>query len=229
MTNPIAPITEDDIANFLVNTPDFFERHAELLATVQLSSPHGQRAVSLQERQVRMLRDKVRFLELRLQDMIRNSNENLLISERMHRWACLLFRASAPVQLPELLTSELRLQFNLPQSAVKLWDLAPAYADEPFAQGASEDAKIFAASLASPYCGANAGFEAVSWLDDPEQAKSVALIPLRPAGKGMLEPAFGMLVLASPDPQRFHAGMGTEFLERFADIASAALGPLRCP
>jgi hypothetical protein len=22
------PITEDDIANFLVNTPDFFERHA---------------------------------------------------------------------------------------------------------------------------------------------------------------------------------------------------------
>ena len=29
------PITEDDIANFLANTPDFFERHATLLATVQ--------------------------------------------------------------------------------------------------------------------------------------------------------------------------------------------------
>ena len=38
-------ITEDDIANFLANTPDFFERHAELLASVQLSSGHGGRAV----------------------------------------------------------------------------------------------------------------------------------------------------------------------------------------
>ena len=45
------PITEDDIANYLANTPDFFERHAELLASVQLSSPHGTRAVSLQERE----------------------------------------------------------------------------------------------------------------------------------------------------------------------------------
>ena len=53
------PITEDDIANFLANTPDFFERHAELLATVQLSSGHGTRAVSLQERQAGMLRDKI--------------------------------------------------------------------------------------------------------------------------------------------------------------------------
>ena len=33
MSNPITPITEDDIANFLVNTPDFFERHAALLST----------------------------------------------------------------------------------------------------------------------------------------------------------------------------------------------------
>jgi uncharacterized protein YigA (DUF484 family) len=37
-----------------------FERHAELLATVQLSSGHGSRAVSLQERQAGMLREKIR-------------------------------------------------------------------------------------------------------------------------------------------------------------------------
>src|SRR5574343_293477 len=63
------PITEDDIADFLLNTPDFFERHAELLATVQLTSPHGHRAVGLQERQAEMLREKIRVLELRMMDM----------------------------------------------------------------------------------------------------------------------------------------------------------------
>ena len=56
-------ITEHDIANYLANTPGFFERHAELLASIQLTSPHGQRAVSLQERQMEMLREKISGLE----------------------------------------------------------------------------------------------------------------------------------------------------------------------
>ena len=53
-------ITEADIANYLATSPGFFERHAELLGTIQLTSPHGQRAVSLQERQMEMLRDKIK-------------------------------------------------------------------------------------------------------------------------------------------------------------------------
>ena len=40
----IQGITESDIANYLANPPGFFERHAELLGTVQLTSPHGLRA-----------------------------------------------------------------------------------------------------------------------------------------------------------------------------------------
>jgi len=52
-------ITEDEIANYLIHTPGFFERQAGLLAAVQLVSPHGGRAVSLQERQMEMLRDKI--------------------------------------------------------------------------------------------------------------------------------------------------------------------------
>ncbi len=80
------PITEDDIANFLIHTPDFFDRHAELLATVRLTSPHGQRAVSLQERQAEMLREKIRALELRQMEMMRHGTENEVLMERLHRW-----------------------------------------------------------------------------------------------------------------------------------------------
>ena len=39
--------------------------------------------------------------------------------------------------------------------------------------------------------------------------------------------ASGLLVLASPDPERFHSGMGTDFLERLGELASAALTRLR--
>ena len=70
-------ITEDDIANYLANSPGFFERHAELLGRVQLTSPHGQRAVSLQERQMEMLRDKIKGLERQIIEMIRHGQENV--------------------------------------------------------------------------------------------------------------------------------------------------------
>jgi hypothetical protein len=36
-----------------------------------------------------------------------------------------------------------------------------------------------------------------------------------------------MLVLASPDPERFQDGMGTDFLERIGELAGAALSRLR--
>lgn len=221
------PITEDDIVNFLANTPDFFERHAELLATVQLTSPHGKRAVSLQERQAEMLRDKIRALEHRVMAMIRNVNENVILSDRMLRWACSLFLAKDLLALPGQIADEIATQFSVPQVGIKMWGVAPAFAQADFANGVSEDAKVFASSLTEPFCGVNAGFDAVNWLPDPAAASSLAILPLRVGPTSSATPAFGMLVLASPDSQRFTSAMGTDFLERVAELASAALSRLK--
>ncbi len=226
-TDGMNPITEDDIANYLANTPDFFSRHAQLLAAVQLSSPHGTRAVSLQERQAEMLREKIKALEHRLMDMVRHGNENVIIADRLHRWARNLFQVQSGRALPATIAAEIQNQFMVPQVAIKLWDVDSRYGAEVFAEGVSEDAKSFASSLTQPYCGVNSGFEAVNWLQDTAMAMSVALIPLREGSANGTGPAFGMLVLASPDPQRFQSGMGTDFLERIAELASAALSRLR--
>ena len=227
--NPTAmnPITEDDIANYLVNTPDFFERHAALLATVQLSSPHGNRAVSLQERQAEMLREKIRMLEHRIMDMIRNGNDNLAVSDRLLRWARDLFLLHDVRALPELIAHSIAEQFSVPQVAVRVWGVSAEFSDAAFVQGVSEDARLFASSLPEPFCGINSGFEAAHWLAQPEQATSLALLPLRGGMDANTAPAFGMLVLASPDAQRFASTMGTDFLQRIADLASAALVRLR--
>ena len=224
---PMNPITEDDIANYLVNTPNFFERHASLLASVQLTSPHGNRAVSLQERQAEMLREKIKALEHRVMDMVRHGNENMIISDRLQRWARNLFLVHSGRALPATIAAEIQSQFMVPQVAIKVWDVDSRYGKEPFADGVGDDAKAFASSLTQPYVGVNSGFEAVKWLDDPALALSIALIPLRHGISNEPSPAFGMLVLASPDPQRFSTGMGTDFLERIAELASAALSRLR--
>jgi uncharacterized protein YigA (DUF484 family) len=225
--NDMNPITEDDIATWLANTPDFFERHASLLAAVQLTSPHGNRAVSLQERQAEMLREKIKALEHRVMDMVRHGNENMIIADRLHRWARSLFLVQSGRALPATVAAEIQWQFMVPQVAIKVWDVDSRYGKEPFAGGVTDDAKAFASSLTQPYVGVNSGFEAVKWLEDPQAALSIALIPLREGALDAASPAFGMLVLASPDPQRFSAGMGTDFLERIAELASAALSRLR--
>ena len=218
------PITEDDIADFLLNTPDFFGRHADLLSAVMLTSPHGNRAVSLQERQAEMLREKIKLLEHRIMDMIRHGNENMIIADRLQRWARSLFMTAAPQDLPRAMAEGLQEEFMVPQVAVKVWGVTEAFSAEPFALGVSDDVKSLASSLMAPYVGANAGFEAVGWLADASRVASVALIALR---RGAEPQAFGLMVLASPDPQRFHAGMGTDFLERMAELGSAALTRLR--
>ena len=221
------PITEDDIANYLANTPDFFARHSELLAAVQLTSPHSHRTVSLQERQAEMLREKIKSLEHRWMDMVRHGNENVIIADRLQRCARNLLQVRSGRALPATIATEIAHQFMVPQVAIKVWGVDSRYGAEVFAEGVSEDAKSFASSLTQPYCGVNSGFEAVNWLADGATALSLALIPLREGAINSAAPAFGMLVLASPDPQRYQSGMGTDFLERIAELASAALSRLR--
>jgi uncharacterized protein len=221
------PMTEDDIANYLGSYPEFFERHAELLAAIHLTSPHSRRTVSLQERQAEMLRDKIRMLEGRIMEMIRHGNDNLGLSDKLLQWARDLFLAHEVLTLPEQIANAIASQFAVPQVAIRVWDVAPEFLNAGFAQGVSADARVFASSLHEPFCGVNSGFEAASWLAQPEQAVSLALLPLRGLDAAGAPCAFGMLVLASPDAQRFTSTMGTDFLQRIAEMASAALSRLR--
>lgn len=232
MSNPLNsalanPITEDDIANYLANTPDFFLRHAEMLAAVQLTSPHNRRTVSLQERQAEMLRDKIKLLEHRVMEMLRNGNDNVILSNKIIRWAGSLLQGDELRQLPQQMADDIEQQFAVPQVGLRVWGVAAEYAKEPYAQGVSEDLKLFASSLTEPFCGLNTGFESVAWLETPETITSLALIPLRAGPSGSTIPAFGLLVLASGDAQRCVSGMGTDFLARIGELASAALWRLR--
>ena len=216
-------LSEAELARYLLDTPGFFERHAEVLAAVRLTSPHGQRAVSLQERQMEMLRDKIKGLEHKIIEMIRHGQENEAIADRLHRFTQAILLTANPGELPEVIVRELKHEFMVPRAALRMWGAADPYTALRFAQGASDDLRSFAASLHAPYCGANSGFEACNWLEEPETVASLAMIPLRHAGT---PGAFGLLVLGSPDPTRYSADMGTEFLSRLGEVASAGLARL---
>lgn len=220
-------MNEDHIVDYLLHNPAFFERHAQVLARVQLSSAHDRRAISLQERQAEILRDKIKALGHRMADMARNSTENAAIAQKIHRWNCSLARTADVRMLPHAITDGIQREFDVPQVGIRVWDVAPAFAGAPFTMGVSADAKAFASSLTMPFCGPNLGFEPTAWLARAGDVQSLALLPLRDGPCNNPSAAFGMLVLGSPDPLRFDATMGTEFLSHIAEQASAALARLR--
>lgn len=206
MTTTTSPITEDDIADYLLATPDFFNRHAELLANVTLTHPHSGRAISLADRQMELQRERFKTLELKHGNLLRLGKENVTLANKLHQWMVGLLahagsndKAEAALQL----CTSLQAIFDVPQAAVDN----------------SEAARDVASGMTAPTCGlASTAFfqnaNVAAALPDVDNAHSLAVIPM---------PSVGLLVLASNDPNRFTAEMGTEFLTRLGELAHSAL------
>jgi len=214
----------NDVAQYLQDHPDFFEQHAELFSSLRVPSPHGSSAVSLADRQVGGLRERLRASDAKLAELVRNARENEIISDNMLLWLRGLLIERDPLRLPDVLVKGLASGFTVPDVALRIWgvDNPPAEAVESgWAQPVATDDRSFANSLMAPYCGPNSGFAAAGWLS--EHVRSMALIPLR---VGAAPQAFGLLVLGSPDPARFAPSLGTGFLARIGELASASLSRL---
>lgn len=211
------------VAGYLTDNPHFFEEHSELLARVKLTSPLAGRTVSLQERQMEVLREKVKTMEIRLAALMRVGQENDAIMEKFQRWTRTLLLARNDVDLPHTLINGLHTIFDVPQATLRIWGVADAFSHTWFSEEVSEDARLFCNGLTAPYCGPNHEFEAASWLDEPASIQSIAMLPLRADGA---QDAFGLLVLGSPDAQRFTSDMATDYLSRIGETAGAALSCL---
>ncbi len=210
----------DTVARYLAENPEFFEEHAELFGQLKLTSPLGARTVSLQERQMEVLREKIKNLELRFANLVRIAQENEDITSKFHAWVTTLLTARNDVDLPHGLVESLRTVFQVPHATLRLWGAADEYSHTWFSAAVSADVRLFTGSLNTPYCGPNQDFEAANWLEDGAAVQSLALVPLRREDNGE---TFGLLVMGSPDPQRFTADMATDFLAKIGETSSAAL------
>jgi uncharacterized protein len=215
-------LDDESVAAFLREHPQFLMQRPDLLSSLTLAHTTGGKTVSLIERQIELMREKNRGLEYKLTTLVRNAQENEAIANKLHSFTRALLLARA--DLPDVLQQNLRSLFSIPQSALRIWEVDEAYQNLECAQPVAFEVITLANSMKSPYCGPNSDFLAASWLiDGGTSARSVAMIPLR---AGINPNAFGMLVLGSSDAERFTTDMGTAFLERIGELASAALASL---
>ena len=112
----------EDVARYLREHPDFLNEHHELFTELTVPHPqHGGQAISLAERQLHALRDKIRALEVKLAELIRFGEENDDISAKVHRLAVALLLAGSQASVRAALVDGLRDDFAVPHVSLKLW------------------------------------------------------------------------------------------------------------
>ncbi len=214
-------LTDAQVEDYLRQHPDFLSTHSGLLAVLKIPHPQSGGAVSLVERQAAVLRERIRSMEMKLAELIRHGQENDAISALMQRWVRGLLLQSDPRAMPLFVASSLAEVFSVPLTGISVWQAAPEYSDQSWAGSANAAYVEQVHALTLPLCGTPAVSHAVALLAEAgRDAQSIAVLPLR---IGACPEAFGVLVLGSPDPGRFSPDLGVSFLERIAEVASAAL------
>jgi uncharacterized protein len=214
----MSPITEDDIANYLLNTPDFFSRHAETLAAVELISPHGGRAISLQERQALMLRGKIKHSESKIMDMIRNAHDYRGLEIKLQRFLCSALSAKQAIDVPLTVTQSLREAFDLPYAVLRLWGLPEGLQMSARLDGADRHTLLFTQTVGAKLKNHVEGLNMVFC------GKSLRDVELQVAACDLIKAELGTLLGAVEKMSSLDASM----LELpVTDLESLALLPIR--
>lgn len=222
----IAEVDEEAVASYLSATPEFFDRHAQLLAKIRLPDMRsGASTVSLLERQVEVLRERNRELERKVKDFVDVARENDALGTRVLAMARRLIAAKDHASAVAAIESALREEFGAGQSVLVLTAArAPAgVAESRFLRIVPAEAPELRSfdtlfNAGKPRCGQLRDSQREFLFGgDAGEIGSVALVPL--GGKGSL----GLLACGSHDSHRFNPTMSTEFLAHIGDLISAAL------
>lgn len=206
----------DEVLTYLENHPDFLLHHAEQFGLRPAPAAQDRVVVSLAERQMLELKDKNRQLEARLHQLIRHGEANDRIIGCAHRMSLALQLAATLPDVIAALEKCFHEDFGINRLAIRLWhpnaEANPCY-------NARHEVLALARNLSAPYCGPYVNDEVLGWFPPMPVLQSFSQIALQDASGA----AFGILVLASDDPQRFTFDMHTHYLAQMGELISAAL------
>lgn len=216
---------EQEIAAYLAEHPNFFDRHGRLLTQLKVAHQTGGDAISLVERQVSLLRQRSAELEKQLKQLVSVAKANDSLVEKIHRLSLKLMATDDRNARLDLLETGLREDFLAERAVLVLFDGA---LERPASRNAflmfvdRNDAalKPFASFLktARPRCGLIRDRQK-SFLFAGHEAEigSAALVPLGAAAE------LGFLVIGARDREYFHPGKSMDLLGRLGELVAVAL------
>ncbi|MHB1950410.1 MAG: DUF484 family protein [Acidiferrobacteraceae bacterium] len=212
---------EEAVTRHLRENPDYFLRHLDLLETLRI--PHSGRgaAVSLLERQVEQLRERQIATERQLADLVEMARDNDRIAARLHRFAIALMGCRSIDDILDAVHGLLRQEFDL--------DAVSALVEHPVTEATRGRAEFMPPDDGRfEYLWVRSGGEKPVCAPSLDAQQLQLLFPRRPGVKSIALVPFrgatwrGLLALGSHDPHRFHAAMGTLYLERLGELLAQA-------
>lgn len=205
------------IIAYLLDHPDFFAEHDELLVSMRIPHQRGD-TVSLVERQLKLLRERNIEMRHRLSQLMDVARDNDRLFDKTRRLNLALMDAGSLEEIVIAVEDSLRQDFQVPFVSLIL------FSDNAMPVGrwvsSAEAQKAIGGLIGDKtVCGALREHE-LSFLFGAEQAKEVgstAIVTLNHLG------LHGVLAIGSRDPQHYKSSVGTMFLNYIADVLSRLL------
>lgn len=213
-------LSADQVADYLVDHPDFFVHNRALLADLNLPHESGP-AVSLVERQVSVLRERNMDMRHRLSKLLDNARENDKLFDKTKRLVLALLEGHDMGDIVDALFYSFDKDYEIHYTSLLFFgheDKLP-----------SSQARVVPITTAREHIGpllknnramcGTLGDAELQFLfgKDADHIGSVATVPLIHGN------AFGLLAIGNRDPHYYRSSMGTLFLGYIAEVLNRLL------
>lgn len=219
-------LKEAEIAEYLRDHQDYFQRHPDLFGTLRFPSARRGDVVSIAERQVDALRSDRESLAQQFESLV----ENARLNERREEILQLVAIAAAAVndldfafkEIPLLLAEQFEVEFVTLRcsGSTRQSDLYPEVCSpEEMALQATLERVAQGRGICDDRLPAQ--IQDFLFADRASEVSSCALAPLVAKGR-----VFGVIGFGTLQADRFQPTMGTLYLDRLGEIIGSAFGRL---
>ncbi|MCO7553075.1 DUF484 family protein [Metapseudomonas otitidis] len=218
--HPDAPraLDSESVAAYLLQHPEFFVDHEELIPELRIPHQPGE-AISLVERQVKLLRERNIEMRHRLSQLMDVARDNDRLFDKTRRLVLDLLDANTLEEVVGAIEDSLRHEFQVPFVSLILFSDSTLPVGRSVSSAEAHQAIGGLLVAGKTICGVLRAHE-LEFLFGAEECPKVgsaAVVSLNHQGQ------HGLLAIGSPDPQHYKSSLGTLFLSYIAEVLARVL------
>jgi uncharacterized protein YigA (DUF484 family) len=220
----LAQLDSESVAAYLRQHPEFFVDHEELIPELRIPHQPGT-AVSLVERQVKLLRERNIEMRHRLSQLMDVARDNDRLFDKTRRLVLDLLDATSLEEVIGAVEDSLRHEFQVPFVSLILFSETPLGVGRSVSSAEAHQAIGGLLGAGKTTCGVLRPNELEFLFGSEEfaQVGSAAVVSLTYQG------LHGVLAIGSPDPQHYKSSLGTLFLGYVAEVLARVLPRFAAP
>jgi uncharacterized protein YigA (DUF484 family) len=216
-------MSEEEVIQYLLNTPDFFVRHADVLESLSLPHPVNGKVISLLEYQVDVLRNSTAGYRGQFERLVDVARENESTMQKSRRLVLAGLNCDSLDDFAVVISDMVREDFDISHHALILYGNHIDTAIRSHELTEDDISLSHASGFIDCFCGVLPENEMrFLFSDNASSIRSVAVLPLLSRSGGKIQKC-GVLVLGAENENSFNKEKGTMFLQYLADLLSAIL------